>query len=488
GFAKAHYNLGVALAQQGKHDEAAAALRLALAAQPDYPAARYSLGNLLRERGRKEEAAASYREALRGRPDYGEAYNNLGLTLTELGRHAEAAVLLDQAVRLRPRDAGAHNNRGLALAGLGRFAEAEASYREALRLDPRDADAHTNLGSCHKERGRLEEALACYQVALWLRPGLPQAHWNRALAWLQQGDYERGWPEYEWRWRRPQTPPRRLPKPRWDGSPLAGRTILLWMEQGLGDMIQVIRYAALLKQRGGRVVVECPARMVPLFSTCPGIDRLVAEGEPLPDFDVHAPLLSLPGLLGTTLETVPAQVPYLSADPALVERWGQELAGIEGLRVGIAWQGNPKHQWDRHRSIPLACFAPLAAVPGVRLISLQKGPGAEQAHRFPVADLLGNLDGGPGAFADTAAVIKHLDLVVSADTAVAHLAGALGVAAWVALSRVADWRWVAGREDSPWYPSLRLFRQDRLGNWRAVFERMAQELRQFGPALARKVE
>jgi hypothetical protein len=216
--------------------------------------------------------------------------------------------------------------------------------------------------------------------------------------------------------------------------------------------------------------------MIPLFSTCRGIDLLVAEGEPLPEFDVHAPLLSLPGLLGTTLETVPARVPYLYADPALVKRWGQELEGIEGLRVGIAWQGNPKHQWDRHRSIPLACFADLAAVPGVRLISLQTGRGAEQAPRLPVADVLGDLDAGPGAFADTAAVMEHLHLVVSADTAVAHLAGALLLPAWVALSRVADWRWLAGREDSPWYPSLRLFRQEKLGDWKRVFRRMGQEL------------
>jgi hypothetical protein len=223
--------------------------------------------------------------------------------------------------------------------------------------------------------------------------------------------------------------------------------------------------------------------MVPLFSTCRGIDCLVAEGEPLLDFDVHAPLLSLPGMLGTTLETVPAAVPYLSAGPALVKRWGQELEGIEGLRVGIAWQGNPKHQWDRHRSIPLACFADLAAVPGVRLISLQTGPGAEQANNLPVADVLGNLDAGPGAFADTAAVMEHLHLVVSADTAVAHLAGALALPAWVAVSAVADWRWVAGREDSPWYPSLRLFRQEKLGEWRPVFARMVRELTQLRSCL-----
>jgi tetratricopeptide (TPR) repeat protein len=481
GFAKASYNLGVALAQQGRLDDAAASLRQALASLPGYAAAHYALGNVLRSQGRRDESIAAYREAVQLRPDYGEAYNNLGLALTEAGRSAEAAILLEQAVHLRPKDGGAHNNLGLAYADLGRYDEAEACYREALRLDPNDADAHSNRGNALKEQGRLEEALACYQLALWLKPESVSAHWNRALAWLQAGDYERGWPEYEWRWRRPQTPLRPFAQHRWDGGPLAGRTILLWCEQGLGDSIQFIRYAPLVKEKGGAVVVECPAQLVPLFRTCAGIDRLVVEGEPLPAFDVQAPLMSLPGLLGTTLGTVLAAVPYLAANPALVGRWRQELAGVGGFRVGICWQGNPRHPWDRHRSIPLEVFAPLAAVAGVRLLSLQQGAGAEQlralAGRFPVVELPPSLDGTAGDFADTAAVMQCLDLVVSADTAAAHLAGALGVPVWVALSAIADWRWLVGREDSPWYPTLRLFRQERLGEWGPAFARTAEEVR-----------
>jgi hypothetical protein len=256
----------------------------------------------------------------------------------------------------------------------------------------------------------------------------------------------------------------------------------LWCEQGLGDSIQFVRYAPLVKERDGAVVVECPGKLARLFRTCAGIDRLVAEGEPLPAFDVQAPLLSLPGLLGTTLATVLAAVPYLAADLALVERWRQELSGVGGFKVGICWQGNPRHPWDRHRSLPLEEFAPLAEVPGVRLVSLQQGAGAEQlralAGRFPVVELPPALDGTAGDFADAAAVLRCLDLVVSADTAAAHLAGTLGVPAWVALSAIADWRWRVRRKDSPWYPTLRLFRQERLGAWGPVFARMAEAVRQ----------
>jgi hypothetical protein len=253
------------------------------------------------------------------------------------------------------------------------------------------------------------------------------------------------------------------------------------MEQGLGDMLQFIRYASLVKGRGGSVVVECPPVLMALFSSCPGIDRLVAEGEPLPEFSVHAPLMSLPGLLGTTVETVPSEIPYLFASNELVEHWRQQLADIQAFKIGIAWQGNPHHRWDRHRSIPLVEFAPLARLAGVRLFSLQKGPGTEQlgavASRFSVTELTNGSDMSPEALMETAAVIKNLDLVITTDTAIAHLAGALAARVWVALSVIVDWRWMLGREDSPWFPTMRLFRQTELGKWPRVFNRMASELR-----------
>jgi tetratricopeptide (TPR) repeat protein len=479
-FAPAWQNLGVALAQQGKPEEAARALEEAVRVKPDYAEAFYNLGNVLQTMGRRDEALAKYREAARLRPKYGEALNNLGLLLTEAGKHGEAAVILQQAVRLRPQAVEGHNNLGLAYTALGRFVEAEACFQEALRLDPSYVEAHNNLGSVYKEQGRLEEALACYQLALWLDPQSASTHYNRSLALLQSGDYAEGWKEYEWRWKRKQAPRRTFRQPRWDGSPLEGRTVLLWCEQGLGDAIQFVRYAPLVKARGARVVLECPGFMAPLFSTLAGVDALVAEGAALPEFDVQAPLLSLPGLLGTTLETVPADAPYLHAEPGRVEKWKARLEGLGGFKVGVAWQGNPHHPWDRWRSFPLACLAPLAALEGVRLVSLQKGPGVEQVQalqgRLSVNELDDGLDAEGGAFLDTAAVITNLDLVVTADTAAAHLAGALGVGTWLALSVVADWRWMCGRDDTPWYPTLRLFRQHALGNWEGVFRRIAQEV------------
>jgi len=483
GSAPAHHNLGVALAQQGHPEEAVRALEEALRLRPDHPEACYNLGAILKDLGRREEAIARYRRALELRPGYGEAYNNLGLALTEAGRPDEAVVVLEHAVRLRPQAAEGHNNLGLAHAELGQYPEAEAGYREALRLNPGYVEAHTNLGNAFKEQARLGPALACYQVALWHSPRAAPTRYNRSLALLQAGDYDQGWPEYEWRWQRKQTPARPFRQPRWDGSPLGGRTILLYCEQGLGDAIQFVRFAALVKARGGRVVLECPGFMIPLFSTCAGIDLLVAEGEPLPGFDVQAPLMSLPGLLGTTLATVPAEVPYLGAEPGRVEAWRQRLAASAGLKVGILWQGNPHFQWDRYRSIPLAHFAALAEVDGLQLFSLQKKHGVEQlgavAGRFPITDLAGELDAEGGAFLDTAAVMKGLDLVVTADTSAAHLAGALGVPVWVALAAVADWRWLCGREDTPWYPTMRLFQQERLGDWGPVFGRMAQALQRL---------
>jgi tetratricopeptide (TPR) repeat protein len=477
-YAKAHHNLGVALAQQGRQDEAVAALREALRLKPDYAEACYNLGIALAQLGRRDEAIACYREAVRLRPDYPDALNNLGLALTETGRSGEAAVLLRQAVRLRPDLAEGHNNLGLALAELGHFDEAVGAYEQALRLRPGYADAHGNLGNTRMCQGLLEEAVACHGMALLLQADSAMAHWNRALAWLTQGDYARGWPEYEWRWKRKHVAPRPFRQPAWDGSALEGRTLLIYMEQGLGDMIQFVRYAPLAKARGGAVLVECPPELLSLFSTCPGIDRLVAEGQDLPPFDVQAPLLSLPALLGTTLATVPADVPYLSPPPERVERWRQRLEGLAGFKIGICWQGNPRHKWDRHRSFPLARIAPLAEVPGVQLVSLQKGAGAEQvtAAAFPVMDFGDELDGTGGAFLDTAALIRNLDLVISTDTAVAHAAGALGAPVWLALSTVVDWRWLRGRDDTPWYPTMRLFRQERQDEWGPVFQRMATEL------------
>jgi hypothetical protein len=293
---------------------------------------------------------------------------------------------------------------------------------------------------------------------------------------LLKGDFQRGWAEYQWRWKTKQAPQRGFSQPLWDGQPLEGRTILLHAEQGLGDTIQFVRYAALVKRLGGTVVLECPKPLLPLLATFAGIDQLVGQGDELPAFATHAPLLSLPGILQTSLDTIPAAVPYLFAAPALKEHWREKLRAVHGYKIGINWQGQPgQGQWLA-RSIPLQQLATLAEIPGVRLVSLQKGAGREQlaeaSGRFPLVDLGDEVDQAGGAFMDTAAIVMNLDLVITSDTALPHLAGSLGAAVWVALPLVPDWRWLLDRGDSPWYPTMRLFRQDQRGDWQGVFRRI----------------
>ncbi len=511
-FAEAHSNLGMALAKQGKLTEAVASYQQALRLKPDQPNAHNNLANAFRKQGKLEEAVASYHQALRLQPDLAEAHCNLGVALVEQGKLAEAVASYHQALRLKPHYAEAHSNLGMALADQGKLEEAVASYQQALRLQPDLAEAHCNLGvalveqgklteavasyqqalrlkpdyvEAHSnlgvalaEQGKLTEAVACYQQALPLNPDYAPAHMNLAQVWFLWGDFERGWPEYEWRWKHRGFSPPSFGQPLWDGSSLQGQTILLFAEQGLGDTLQFIRYAPRVQQHGATVIVQCQAPLLRLLGTCAGIDRLVHAVTALPPFDVQAPLLSLPRIFRTTLTTIPADIPYLRADPESRAHWQQRLNGVRGYKVGIAWQGNPDHKRDRRRSVPLLAFAPLAGVPGVRLVSLQKGPGCEQlpdpADRLGVLDLTDGLED----FADTAAVMSHLDLVITVDTAVAHLAGALGIPVWLALPLVPDWRWLLEREDSPWYPSMRLFRQSVHGDWAGVFERLTAALRQ----------
>jgi hypothetical protein len=320
---------------------------------------------------------------------------------------------------------------------------------------------------------RIDEALQYYDQALRLKPDYAEAHKNRAIARLTQGDFDQGWPEYQWRWLCAEFTPPNFSQPRWDGSPLAGRTILLYAEQGLGDTLHFARYIPLLRSGGSRVMLMCPRSMHRLLRHSLEIDHLLVEGEASPPFDVYAPLLSLPALMRTTASTIPAEGPYLRAEDELVERWRRELAALAGFKIGIAWQGSRAHKRDRFRSVPVETFALLAAIDGIHLVSLQKGPGTEQLGR--VSDNWKVFDAGSQVedWADTAALLKNLDLVVAVDTAIVHLAGALAIPVWVALPFSADWRWLLGREDSPWYPSMRLFRQAERGNWTDVFARIA---------------
>jgi Flp pilus assembly protein TadD len=670
--------LGMALAAAGRNDEALEALDSAIerdAGQGVLAEAHHNRGVVLDRLGRADEAVAAWKWAVELRPGYDEALNLLGQKLLVRNQAKEALVPLGGAVRANPRNAAAHNNLGIALRKEGDLAKAASHFRRAAVLRPGHAEAHSNLGTALNELGRPAEAVPHLEKAAELRPDFTDAHWNLALSLLSLGDFDRGWLEYEWRRHLPADVPLHRPfrQPEWNGCNISGRTLLVASEQGLGDTLQFIRYVPLLARRGATVVLECQPALRELLATLEGATQVVARGEPLPRFDAHVRLLSLPGIMGTRLGNVPADGPYLRADDRRVDEWKRRLdevalgfapgfAGVgttplfrsdgeaamfhhprngralpivaepdateeqgnapspqpspgdlsrsrhepsahpqpmkiaedehasachpessegslpfgteetlrfaqgdgysrqfsifiavpgEGergektlahargsldaadacqslesrptpgqsgagdrdasggacrraapdrstvvqdgngapalpsfpriFRVGIAWQGNPTFPNDRERSVPLVHFAPLAAVPGVRLYSLQKNHGVEQLaearKKFPIVDFAPPLDEGCGAFMDTAAVIANLDLVVSSDTSMVHLAGALGMPVWMATSHACDWCWLRDRDDSPWYPTLRLFRQERPGDWPAVFRRMAHALR-----------
>ncbi len=474
--AQAWHLLGVIAIQAGRHEVAVEHIRRAIALDETQAEFHCNLGGAHAALRELPEAIAAYRRALQLKPDFAEAQNNLGNALRDLGDKEEALLCYRRAAKLKPDYAMTHNNLGNALENRGDLDEAIACYRRALRALPRFAAIHNNLGNALKNQGQLDEAAACCRRALELQPDLAGAHFNYSSLLLLAGDFRRGWDEFEWRWTNDPRRRRGFLQPLWDGRPLEGKTILLHAEQGLGDTIQFIRYARLVQRAGGRVLVECQRSLLPLLKGCRGVDGLVAQGKEPPHFSVHFPLLSLPRLFQTDVTSIPADVPYLFAEPGLVDRWRQELEAIPGFKIGIAWQGSPAYHSDYLRSIPLGCFEPLSRYPGVRLLSLQKGPGLVQlqgiAGRFPVADWGSRLDEASGPFLDTAAVMMGLDLVVTSDTAIAHLAGALGVPVWVALPFVPDWRWLLGRDDSPWYPTMRLFRQQRPGDWASAFAEM----------------
>ncbi|MGE3777752.1 MAG: tetratricopeptide repeat protein [Pirellulaceae bacterium] len=438
------------------------------------------LGMACHDQGRYEEAVDAYRQALRLRANFPVALSNLGNTLKQLGRLDESEASCREALRYQPDYSTAHNNLGVTLVAQGRLVEASHSFERALKLMPNDVVAHANLGAVQVRQGRLDEGTANARRALQINPAYADAHKNQAIVQLLLGDFQHGWAEYEWRWRCPGARLPNLVQPRWNGEPLAGRTLLLHWEQGLGDTIQFVRYARLLRNRyQARIVVCCQKPLRSLLRWCEGIDLLVGDDEPLPAYDSWTPLLSIPGILGTELATIPAECGYLRPDPALVARWQPRLAAIHGFRIGICWQGSSDFHADRQRSIPLRHFAELAQIPGVRLISLQRGLGQRQVDelrgRFEVVTFP-DLDTEHGPFLDTAAIVPQLDLVVTADTSIGHLAGALRVPTGLALSVSPDWRWLLDREDSPWYPTARLFRQTRLDDWPGVFACIAREV------------
>lgn len=473
---------GWRLHQAGDLTAAERTYRQVLSTDPNSANAWCYLGIALFDTQRLEESVAAYQRAVAIQPNFAIAWNNLGNSLRRLSRYKESIAAYDTALRQNGTYVNALMNRATALLWDGQLQAGLDSVQRALALAPEDLDARKVLATAKFWLGRLEEAEREYLDLVKLKPDDAELHKNLSMILLARGEFERGWQEYAWRQKGGEFGVPSLPGPQWNGASLNGRTILLLAEQGLGDTIQFIRYAALLKKNYDcHVVAAVQKPLLRLLADVAGVDEWGARGEALPHYDVWVPMLSLPSLLGQhDVSEMPRASAYLQADEVLVEKWRQKLAPLGGFRIGIAWQGNPGMDTDRFRSIPLREFHPLGKISGVTLISLQRGFGTEQlaalGGKMEIHTLGEDLDTASGPFMDTAAVMKNLDLVITSDTAVAHLAGALGVPVWIVLTLVPDWRWFLGRDDSPWYPSARLFRQDEPGNWRAIFLKISGTL------------
>jgi tetratricopeptide (TPR) repeat protein len=502
---------------QGDIAGAIAAYEAAVACAPDFAEALGSLGDLYVRADRPDDALRAYGAAIRAKPDFAAVYCNLAGVLIDLAAFNEAILVLQTALTFASKIPELHANLGQAYRHAGRFVEAIAASQLAVELRPDYRDAYLNLAAAAYEIGRYDVALAasreavgldassaatqynlawlCHatgryaeaidasEAAIALQPDFPEAHANLAQLHLTRGDLARGWREYAWTWR---LPTKRKFYPHfdrsklWDGEDFTGRELLITREQGLGDAIQMTRYLPLVKARGGRVVLEVAPPLASLFMNLGGIDelRVTVEGSAIrEDVDLHIPLLGLPGAFRTVLGSIPTPIPYLRAPAEKVAYWRPRLERFAGLRVGIVWAGNPAHNNDHHRSARLEDFAILGAVDGVVWFGLQKGRHEElNSSGLLMLDPLGNQISD---FADTAAILSHLDLVIAVDTAIVHLAGAMGKTVWTLLPFIPDWRWMLERSDSPWYPTMRLFRQPRLGDWESVLAEVAEALQGF---------
>jgi tetratricopeptide (TPR) repeat protein len=448
-----HNNIGGAYHIFGKLDEAISHFRRALALNPNFVEAHFNLGKALYVQGNIDEAIEQYQRVITIRPDHAGAYNNLASTLSECGKYDQAIV----------------------------------HYQRALSLQPGNSEVFYNLGLALRAQGHLDEAVTHYRRAVALRPDFAEAHTNIGQALLLSGRFEEGWKEYEWRWKTNQMSgeTRDFSAPVWSGEAIGDRVILLHAEQGFGDSLQFCRYVPLLSA-SARIVLEVEPPLVRLVSRLRGVSEIVARGDRLPPFDLHCALLSLPRAFGTTLDTIPAAVPYLSADSTLAALWRERLDSLDGLRVGLVWASNPDPLQDaarqrdrREKSISPDQLSLLAEVKELSFVSLQKASTAAQTRKSPAGLVLHDWTDELEDFADTAALVDGLDLVISVDTAVAHLAGALGKPVWLMNRFDTDWRWLLNRDDSPWYPLLRQFRQPAAGDWISVIAKVRDALRRL---------
>lgn len=517
-----HYNLGRARVAAEKPNDAIESFQQALKLRPQFPEALFQLGATFHHVRRMDEAIDIYRQAVTHWPNFAEAHNNLGNALKDRGDYDGAIVSLRQALMLLPENPTIHTNLGNAQLALGLIDDAIVSFRESLRLRPEDAETYYNLGNALRTGLRFEEAIRVYRRAIAIRPGLvaahnnlglslqtlrnldqavaafehaielvpqyPMAHYNLGLLLLLRGDFERGWPEFHWRWKTREFAPLHpdVRQPLWDGSDLAGKRILLHAEQGFGDTIQFARYVPLVAQHNAKVVLQVHPELIDLLRNVEGVHEMIEHGKAIPEVDCHCPLMSLPMVMKTRVETIPASVPYIRSAKTLAEYWSNRVRALgRGIKVGICWEGRMIRQDQRGRAIRLEELAPLASDPRMIFFSLQRGDAAAQTISPPAGMNMVDWTDDLGDFADTAALISGLDLVITVDTVIAHLAGALGRPVWVLLKQTPDWRWLLDREDSPWYPTMRLFRQQRPGDWSTPVEQVAEALRFLTTATAR---
>jgi tetratricopeptide (TPR) repeat protein len=481
GYATAYYGLGSLYRERGDVARAIKAYKDALATDPDYPNALNDLGLILKNKGMLAEAAKCFIRAIHAKPDYPMALNNLGVLYLAVNRLDEAENLYLQALACKPDYPAALNNLGNVLHYKGMFEESISLFTKALSLQPDYPNALNNLGNALKNIGQLPEAIAAFKQAIALRGDIPDYHFNLSMALLAAGRFDEGWSAFESRWQTPQFASMRqkMTKPRWQGEAGEGRVLLIRAEQGLGDTLQFCRYAPLAAARGLRVILEVQPALVNLLGSLAGVERAIAQGRTLPDFDSYCPMMSLPLAFATRLETIPATIPYLSIPDESKHEWQNRLPNDKraNFRVGLVWAGRPRFRTpdlvavDRRRSIAADLLTPLMDIGGIQFYSLQKdGPGASK--ELGLIDLMDECRD----FVDTAALICNLDLVISVDTSVAHLAGALGKPVWLLNRFDGCWRWLQDREDSPWYPTMRLFRQPSPSDWQSVILRVRREL------------
>lgn len=472
-YPQVHYNLGICLSHLGNDDQALASFNDALRLQASYAKAHLQRGIILKKQQKPFEALEALTHAVHHDKDSWDAYLQLGLAYRDISQFDDAIKNMQKSIALNPTNINALFELATTYHMIDNSPACLSLYKKVLTISPNNLSALYNYGFTLKKMGDIEQALAIYDRVIKKDPNYAQAHFSRSLAYLTLGDFEKGWAEYEWRWKSYNETPNKYNSPLWDGSNPAGKTVLIYAEQGLGDTFQFIRYGQLLKQDGARVIALVQRPLKAIITLCPYLDTVITADDPVPAHDAHIALMSLPLLYKTRVDTVPDTIPYLHADEKLTTHWQQELAHDSSFKIGICWQGNANYRTQFLRqavaakSMQLQDFMPLAAIPGVRLYSIQKITGTDQVHIIDQQVHLfdESFDREHGRFMDTAAVIHNLDLVITIDTSIAHLAAGLGTPTWVLLPYPADWRWLLNTNDTPWYPNMRLFRQTTVGDW-----------------------